>query len=88
MNQCLPFVIPLTFFFVLPPSSSSNEDEDETLPVFYTALQTADDDGEEEGSFPAGPKHISLSPADKLELVKPLLLKYMLPLCTSFQRPI
>ncbi|KAK0469059.1 batten's disease protein Cln3 [Desarmillaria tabescens] len=90
LSSVLPFVIPLTFYFLLPPNSaflpSSSYDDDEdsscaitsTLP--YTPLPTEEDVAEEEGSVPAGPKRVSLTPNDKLQLVKPLLIKYMLPL--------
>lgn len=52
-----------------------------TLP--YSALATNEEElGEEEGSVRAGPrKHVSLSLNDKLRLVRPLLARYMLPLC-------
>ncbi|KAF8909209.1 batten's disease protein Cln3 [Mucidula mucida] len=82
----LPFVTPLTFFFLLPPSTSSfissatSDDTDISYAIPYAPLQTTDDDEENGTSLPT--KHLSLSVQDKLELVKPLLLKYMLPLCT------
>lgn len=49
----------------------------------YTPLAAEDDMvGEEEGSSPSGPKaNVSLSASDKWRLVRPLLLRYMLPLC-------
>ncbi|KAF9022195.1 batten's disease protein Cln3 [Hymenopellis radicata] len=65
----LPFVIPLTFFF-----SASSEH------FLHLIDDTADDDGEDGSLLLIGRKHLSLSVQDKLELVKPLLLKYMLPL--------
>ncbi|KAK0194478.1 batten's disease protein Cln3 [Armillaria mellea] len=76
LSSVLPFVIPLTFYFLLPPNSaflpsSSYDDEDSAYPI---TVHTS------EGSVPAGPKRVSLSPNDKLQLVKPLLMKYMLPL--------
>jgi hypothetical protein len=89
----MPFIIPLTYFFLLPhnsaflyPSPSVHEDEISSgvlsaLP--YTPLAAVEDgDGEEEVALPAGPKRgVSLSASDKWRLVRPLLLKYMLPLC-------
>jgi hypothetical protein len=90
----MPFVIPLTYFYLLPHNSAflysqspvgydgpTSPGGASTLP--YTPLPSAEDeDGEEEGSLPPGPrKGVSLSPSDKWRLVKPLLLKYMLPLC-------
>ncbi|KAK0451843.1 batten's disease protein Cln3 [Armillaria borealis] len=89
LSSVLPFVIPLTFYFLLPPNSaflpsSSYDDDDSSYPITstlpYTPLPTDDDVAEEEGSVPAGPKRVFLSPNDKLQLVKPLLMKYMLPL--------
>lgn len=93
--QVMPFIIPLTYFYLLPHNSTfislgPDEYEEETsldgataLP--YTPLPSAEDeDGEEEGSLPPGPrKGVSLSSSDKWRLVKPLLVKYMLPLCKS-----
>lgn len=51
----------------------------------YTPLAAAEDEvGEEEGSQPPGPKRgVALSINDKWRLVKPMLPKYMLPLCKS-----
>ncbi|KAJ7242064.1 batten's disease protein Cln3 [Mycena rebaudengoi] len=92
MSSVMPFIIPLTYYFLLPPTSafiaSSGAYEDDppsAIPsnVPYTPLATAEDDlvGEEEGSSPSGPKqNVSLSPSDKWRLVRPLLVKYMLPL--------
>jgi len=93
----MPSIIPLTYFFLLPHSSafinsaapSNYQDTFSPPPVLsslpYTPLATAEDEaGEEEGSLPAGPKRgIALSPSDKWRLVRPLLMKYMLPLCKS-----
>ena len=42
-------------------------------------LATAED--EEESSLPLEPKGVTLSASDKWCLVKPLLMRYMLPLC-------
>ncbi|KAG6865745.1 hypothetical protein C0991_012217 [Blastosporella zonata] len=93
LSSIMPFVIPLTYFFLLPhrsaflysasPSvyedvlSSSGE-----LVLPYTPLPATEDDvGEEEGTHPPGSKQgMALSANDKWRLVKPLLLKYMLPL--------
>ncbi|KAF9463263.1 batten's disease protein Cln3 [Collybia nuda] len=92
LSSIMPFIIPLTYFYLLPHNSaflslSPADDEESTSPsgdssLPYTPLPSAEDqDGEEEGSLPPGPrKGVSLSPSDKWRLVKPLLLKYMLPL--------
>jgi battenin len=91
----MPFVIPLTYFLLLPSntaflySTMPSAYEDESLigvgsSVPYTPLANGEEDqvGEEEGSFPAGPsRNVALSASDKLRLVRPMLLKYMLPLC-------
>lgn len=89
----MPCIIPLTYFFLLPhppeflPSSAPAFYEeqnpiDDSSSLHYTLLAAEDHIGEEEGSLPAGPKHgVSLSARDKWRLVKPLLPKYMLPLC-------
>lgn len=49
----------------------------------YTPLAAAEDEeGEEEGTMSSGPQRgVALSVADKWRLVKPLIPKYMLPLC-------
>lgn len=94
-SQVMPFIIPLTYFYLLPHNSAfislSPADYEESTSLGgasslpYTPLPSAEDeDGEEEGSLPPGPrKGVSLSPSDKWRLVRPLLLKYMLPLCES-----
>ncbi|KAI0703054.1 batten's disease protein Cln3 [Cytidiella melzeri] len=80
ISSVMPLVIPLAYYFILPqpevfasvPIMSSYEEEDVDAP--YTPLP-ADDD------MTDVPKaHVALSFEDKWELVKPLLLKYMLPL--------
>jgi battenin len=90
--KILPLVIPITYFFLLPPSSALLHIQDAapassaaaTLP--YTPLAADDDEGEE-GVLPSGPKpSVSLSPSDKWRLVKPMLVKYMLPLCEQTSR--
>lgn len=53
------------------------------LSLPYTPLATAEDEsGEEDGSLRSVPaKSASLSAGDKWRLVRPLLGRYMLPLC-------
>ncbi|KAJ7594209.1 batten's disease protein Cln3 [Mycena floridula] len=86
ISAVLPAIIPISYFFLLPPSSaflySSRPSEyDDMPPTAYTAVPASlDVDGEEEGSSPAGPKRVSLTLSDKLDLVRPMLFKYMLPL--------
>ncbi|KAJ7481736.1 batten's disease protein Cln3 [Mycena latifolia] len=90
LSSVMPLIIPLTYYVLLPrpsaflASSAAYEDPPSatTANVPYTPLATTEDDlaGEEEGSSPSGPKHVSLSPSDKWRLVRPLLVRYMLPL--------
>ncbi|KAF8878068.1 batten's disease protein Cln3, partial [Infundibulicybe gibba] len=77
LSSVMPFVLPLTYFFLLPHSSAFLSLRSSLFP-----LATAEDEiGEEEGSLPAGPKRgVSLTLVDKWRLVRPLLLKYMVPL--------
>lgn len=85
--QFLPFVIPLAYFFLLPPPTSFQGAIGTS--AAYAAIPTADPtetpaEEIEESDVQAsrGPKiRVTLSVADKLRLVRPLLLKYMLPLC-------
>ncbi|KAG6857514.1 hypothetical protein H0H87_002139 [Tephrocybe sp. NHM501043] len=93
LSSVMPFIIPLTYFFLLPHSSaflyvaSPSAYDDASSPsgelaLPYTPLPATEDEvGEEEGAHLSGPKRgVSLSVNDKWRLVKPLLLKYMLPL--------
>ncbi|KAJ7757110.1 batten's disease protein Cln3 [Mycena metata] len=89
LSSAMPFIIPLTYYFLLPrppaflTSSGAYEDASAATNVPYAPLATADDDlvGEEEGSLAPGFKHnVSLSAADKWRLVRPMLVRYMLPL--------
>jgi battenin len=91
--QIMPFIIPLTYFFFLPHNSaflylSPSDYEDEVSSGVQSALPyaplptTEDENSEEEESMPDGLKRlVALSASDKWHLVKPLLPKYMLPLC-------
>ncbi|KAJ3547710.1 hypothetical protein NMY22_g1551 [Coprinellus aureogranulatus] len=94
MSSIMPFVIPLTYHFLLPHSSAflfpvtPNVFDDNFSPppalsaLPYTPLAEEEDaEGEEEGTFAPGPvKGVHLTIADKIRLVQPLLMKYMLPL--------
>lgn len=89
----MPLVIPLSYFFLLPrpaafsPTALPASYEDEVIGAQpttpYTALPT-DEDVEltEEALQPKAP--IALTFNEKRDLVKPLLLRYMLPLCKAF----
>jgi len=81
LSSVMPLVTPITYYLVLPqpesiasvPILSSYEEEE--VAAAYTPLPTDDDTLR----LPAK-SSVSLSFEDKWELVKPLLLKYMLPL--------
>lgn len=89
----MPFILPVTYYFLLPHPSAflgvntagdDSEASIDSMVIPYTALHGDDQPGEEEGSVLALPKNgVSLSLEEKLRLVKPMLLKYMLPLCKS-----
>jgi battenin len=94
LHQIMPVIIPLTYFFLLPHNTAflfihtpaSYEDHspsDVISSLHYTPLAANEDDiREEEGTVAPDPKRkVALSIEDKWRLVKPLLLKYMLPLC-------
>ncbi|KAG6867096.1 hypothetical protein C0993_006867 [Termitomyces sp. T159_Od127] len=93
LSSIMPWIIPITYFFLLPHrsaficSASPSADGDATTPaedysITYTPLPTTEEEAEEEArSTPSSPKRaVSLSANDKWSLVKPLLIKYMLPL--------
>ncbi|KAJ7216500.1 batten's disease protein Cln3 [Mycena pura] len=92
MSSLMPFIIPLTYVYLLPRPATFLASPDayddhhpptSTSSMPYTPLTTDEDDmvGEEESSSPPGSKHnVSLSPSDKWRIVRPMLLKYMLPL--------
>jgi len=86
----MPLIIPLAYYLILPrdaaffPMNSSTYDDIQNTPAgssfLYTSIPAADGAGEDEGNL-SSEKGFSLSVDDKWRLVKPLLLKYMLPLC-------
>ncbi|KAG8957249.1 battenin CLN3 protein [Tulasnella sp. 419] len=92
VSAFLPFVTPLTYFFLLPASAMFQG----TLAPSsaYTAIPTADpnDASDEEAdqtqrtpNSPVETHHrkrlkVSLTPSDKLRLVKPLFWRFMFPL--------
>ena len=92
--QILPFIIPATYFFILPrpdqfsPGVVDDDDADGApLSASYTRLPNEEDlgghvpftDSEATTAVP-----VALSLQDKWSLAKPMLMRYMLPLCTSF----
>jgi battenin len=96
-QQVMPLIIPLTYLFFLPHNTafltfySPDVYGDRIRPsrvassLSYTPLATNEEETEEEGSMlEVEPKRkVALTIDDKMRLVKPLLLKYMLPLCES-----
>ncbi|KAK7042316.1 protein BTN [Favolaschia claudopus] len=91
LSSLMPFIIPLSYYFLLPTPSTFLQSgaayEDFSTAVAtsmpYTPLPTAEDQlpGEEEGSLGVVPKRsVALSATDKWRLVRPLLVRYMLPL--------
>ena len=89
----MPLIIPLTYTLLLPKPAAfrtvalAEPYDDETIgaPITasYAPIPTEDNLEEIEGSILTSPpkRPISLSLQDKWQLVKPLLMKYMLPLC-------
>ncbi len=89
--QVLPLTIPIAYFLLLPnPSSFTGadiyEDSDDTsgqtsaLP--YAPLPTSED--EQLTLLSGSEKGVALSAGDKWYLVKPMLVRYMLPLCEHY----
>ena len=87
VTQVLPLTIPLAYFFLLPqPSSISNQDEEDDEVELLVASSTEyaplpTDDGEGETTKYRHPRTVALSASDKWRLVKPMIPKYMAPLC-------
>lgn len=85
--------MPLTYFLLLPrPTSFAHTSlppealPDSVVGAEYTALPTSEEDEEEpanarEESEVMKPSNIALSMEDKWRLVKPLIGRYMMPLC-------
>ncbi|KAF7366479.1 Protein BTN [Mycena sanguinolenta] len=88
LSSVMPLIIPLSYYFLLPrPEAFLGYEDNSTSGVTanmpYTPLATTDRElaGEEEGSVGPRPKHtVSLSASDKWHLVRPMLVRYMLPL--------
>ena len=84
-DQILPLFFPITYKFILPKFSLlSNGDRS------YQALATdPDEDPNTEAPLPsepdkAGKSRVYLTTNEKLALIRPLLLRYMLPLCAVY----
>jgi battenin len=81
----MPFVTPIAYVFLLPrPSAFSDPEADfeRFEPASYTPLATTEDEDVDE-LLDSKLSPVSLTAADKWRLLKPMLLKYMLPLCES-----
>ena len=81
--------MPLTYFFLLPPTTSFDRGvvpntRYGAIPALNPTDPAANEDQENnlKIGIPASTK-VSLSAADKWHLIRPLLLRYMLPLCES-----
>lgn len=87
MLKILPFVIPLTYFLLLPrPQVFSTvvlpEIEDfASSRSEYTQLPVSEDDAGVAVAEPAPLTTKALSIGDKWQLLKPMLPRYMMPLC-------
>ena len=87
ITKVLPLTIPLVYFLLLPhPSSVFDQDEEGdgvelfvTSPAEYAPLPTDEDEGTTAGYRRS--RIVALSANDKWQLVKPMIPKYMLPLC-------
>jgi battenin len=85
--QVLPFVIPLTYFLLLPRPDVFSilvlpDIEDAAPPLSeYTQLPVSEEDAEEAVAETAQLKVKALNVKEKWELLKPMLPRFMLPLC-------
>ncbi len=91
-EQILPFITPLAYFFVLPRpelfvgaafSAAEDEEDGAAMSASYAPLPHSEDEdalsATEQAASAKGA--MSLSMQDKWRLAKPMLTKYMLPLC-------
>ena len=93
MVKIMPLTIPLAYYLILPRANAfvdlslPEEYDDETIgapsTVPYTAIPTEDidDDDSSVGRKRIEKVTVALSARDKWRLVRPLLPKYMVPLC-------
>ncbi|KNZ79134.1 Protein BTN1 [Termitomyces sp. J132] len=81
LSSIMPWIIPIVYFFLLPHTYEDATSPAEHSIIPYAPLPATEDEIGEEGFVPSGRKRgVSLSANDKWRLVKPLLVKYMLPL--------
>ncbi|KAF9515000.1 hypothetical protein BS47DRAFT_1328482 [Hydnum rufescens UP504] len=84
ISSILPLIIPLTYTSLLPAISAFTDlDGSEPSTAQYMSLPSTDIDAPSAIVAPLNRKAVALTPADKWKLVKPLLVKYMLPLCNN-----
>ncbi|KAL4072190.1 batten's disease protein Cln3 [Scleroderma citrinum] len=90
ISSVLPFVLPITYFLLLPRPSAFLEESFtaySVLPVDDPEVTTIDA-SESSTLLSNEPKSAAfLTAADKWRLLKPMLFKYMLPLCKSSHLP-
>lgn len=86
ITQVLPFIIPATYRFLLPPPSAYNHLDAPAEPGYTAVPSGLELDTSVTFTHPLNPSANTLSAADKWRLVKPLILRYMLPLCESSAR--
>jgi len=82
ISSVMPFVTPIAYMFLLPRPSEFSDlegDFERSDSVTYTPLATTEDEDVEELLDSKLPP-VSLTATDKWRLLKPMLLKYMLPL--------
>ncbi|RSH77220.1 battenin CLN3 protein [Apiotrichum porosum] len=92
LSSFLPLLFPFTYYYVLPPWDALHT----TGPAPYQALSTGEDEAStssdierappSENDALAKPGHpeVYLTPREKLDLLKPLVVRYMLPLCLVY----
>lgn len=85
ISAVLPFILPLAYFFLLPrPAAFMHQSSSASytlVPADDLETEIDDDMSAQDDVESRQPKvTVSLSAADKWRLVKPMLLKYMLPL--------
>ncbi|TFK75744.1 batten's disease protein Cln3 [Pluteus cervinus] len=88
VSSVLPFILPLAYFYLLPSPAGflelSSDEQTEfanSSPIApYAPIPTEEVPGNSERNLNITPKRTTLSLDDKIRLVKPLLVKYMLPL--------
>lgn len=95
LSSVLPFVLPAIYFGLLPDPTTiattvpddeyDNESMAESPTVSYAPVPTMEVSADEDNSATAAEDEaqhkVALTKSEKLCLVKPLLIRFMLPLC-------